>query len=281
MDSAYQACLDRVGHANMHIGSLKRAFCRYIAGDAYKVEPEIHLNLPGQPEWSIYATCLKEPPAKLGLLVSDTVNDLCSALDNLVWALTVKNSGQPPDPMPRADRRKWRSATFPSALTTQNWKSVRSNNLWGIDPRLLADFEALQPYRRRQPDTELDEFAMLHALWNRDKHRHPSLVLVPTGLTGLTRTDPASGEPQDLGFEIIEQRLARPLEGRTEIARVRQVARHGWRIFGFEMDVDYCVSFGIAFEEGPPCDGQGVYTTLEACRDQVEVALHQFAPAFP
>ncbi len=265
----------------MHIASLKRAFRRYIASNAYKVETQIDLQLPGQPEWAIYATCLKEPPAKLGLFVSDTINDLCSALDNLVWALTVKHSGPPPDPMPRADRLKWRRATFPAAITANDWKSVRGHNLWGVEPGLLARFQALQPYRRRQPDPERDEFAILHALWNRDKHRHPSLVLVPVGLAGLSRGDPAPGVPNDLGFEVVKERLARPLEGRTEVARLREVIPPGSRRVSLDMDVDYSVSFGIAFEQGPPCDGRGVYTTLEACRDQVKIALGQFASEFP
>jgi hypothetical protein len=280
MDSALVACLDRVRHANMHIGSLKRAFRTYISGDAYRTETQVDLGNLTQPETVVYATLLKEPPAQLGLLVSDTINDLRGALDNLVWALTIKHSGLPPRSMSRVEQARWRQVSFPSAVTSNDWKSVRGNNLWGVEPRLLADFEALQPYRRRQRDPDRDEFRILNEMWNRDKHRQPTVVVVPVGLHSVTSDDLTLDRFKDYSFEIVKQRRVRPLKGRTEIGRIREIKRDGVPWLQPEMNVEYSVSFGIVFEKGPPAYGMGVYATLESCRDAVQLALRQFESEF-
>ncbi len=174
MDDPYALCLERIKRANVHIGSLKRALGVFQA-NAYVIETDIDFKTQ---EIGIYGTPIDDPPDhKFGMLIGDVVNNLRAALDNLVWALTDAFSGPPPrNPIPPG---QWRQVRFPIVVDPAKWPT---NNLWGVDPRLLAEFKKLQPFDRRQNDPERDEFRILDELWNIDKHRSPHFVHVFIGL---------------------------------------------------------------------------------------------------
>lgn len=278
MDSALVACFDRVRHAKVHVRSLKRAFRAYTR-DGYRVEPELDLGASGQPAWSIYATRLKETPAQLGLLVVDAVNDLRGALDNLVWALSVKHSGPPP-PFEQIKKSPWANYHFPVILAQRDWNSVPGNQLRGVDPSLVADFEALQPYRRRPADPARAELAILNEMWTRDKHRRPGIVLTPAAFVGFTDHDVPIDSLADYGLEVVKVAPLGPLEHRAEVVRVRKIPKPGSRMVSFEMGVDFQFAFDIRFEQGPPGYGAPVPSTLKACVDQVEVTLRKFEHVF-
>ncbi len=114
---------------------------------------------------------MKEPPQALfGLLISDIVNALRGALENLVWELSVKHSGPPP-PNPLPFRDPWRKVRSPVVIGASTWPSMSRRNLWAVDPTLLTKFERLQPFRRRKRHLMRHEFWVLDELWSIDKHR--------------------------------------------------------------------------------------------------------------
>ena len=173
---------ERIRRANKHIGALKRGFRTFVNDDPYTVE--IERNMDVNPwEFTLYATPTRSPRIGFGSVVGDAVNNLRGALDHLVWNLSDLYSGPPPaDPIPWGP---WRKTSFPVVLDKTNWSSRSRNALRLVDPRLLTDFEALQPFSRRKRAPHRDEFAVLDELRSIDKHRHPHVVGTFVGLHDL------------------------------------------------------------------------------------------------
>ncbi|MGZ4439867.1 MAG: hypothetical protein ACXVZN_05800 [Gaiellaceae bacterium] len=271
----------------MHIGALKRGARAFVNGDPYTFEIERNMDVIPW-EFALYATPIRNPKNNLGSIVGDAVNNLRAALDNLVWELGDLDRGPPPpDPIPRGN--PWRRVSFPIVLDETKMGNTQQEEPLGRQARSVAEFEKLQPFRRRKLAPHRDEFAVLDELWSIDKHRHPHIVGAFVGLHSLGPTRwPFPGEAPEFGFtfEILEQRPVGPFKRRTKLGVVREVRIHpkppGAIITTSapEMHMNPRLLFDIAFEKGPPAYGRRVIETLEACRDAVTDALVRFEPEF-
>lgn len=153
---------------------------------------------------------LREPPLeRLAVTFGDMIGNLRSTLDYLVWQLVLA-----------AGKRPSRRTGFPVIRRAKDWEVQSRAALAGVDPRWVAEVEALQPYHRPERPS-IHPLAILEHVNNLNKHRFlPVAVVSVQALDLLINVKPASGE-------LIESRdfLHRPIEAGAELARFRVPSR--------------------------------------------------------
>ncbi len=236
------------------------------------------------------------PSLDASLIITDVVNSLRVALDNLTWGLSVAHSGKsdppPPDPIPFAS--PWRKVRFPVVIDSARWESSSKKSLRFVDPHVRAVFKAAQPFERRKHDPERDEIAVLEELWNIDKHRHLTVAEFWVGLDriestmenfygGLPVVGP-TGEKEEFApghfdghtFQVISQREPGPFIDGAELGRAVEVG--SIRTLGPQVHMDAVLTRDVAFEEGPPAYGGRVIETLERIEGVVRNVVESFRP---
>jgi hypothetical protein len=104
------------------------------------------------------------PTLEWGIIVGDAVQNLRSALDQLVYAVATA----PTD-----------GCAFPIYKTEKDWTIKSPGLLWSVPEQIQAFIKAAQPYHL-EDRAETHPFAMLQALDNLNKHRTiPTTALVP------------------------------------------------------------------------------------------------------
>jgi len=252
-----------------------------VKGDSYQVHayPDVQAR-----EIVVDGEALREPLVhEWGAIIGDVVHNLRSALDHLVWQLTVAAGyTPPPNPIPkRGPGSDWKQIGFPIHVNPYPmdhrgnlipWATSKEpKSLWGIRPSLRTDFEGLQPfnYGQNAPEAPL---AILEELWNIDKHRHLHLTLFFAGLHDVTSRSP------EFKFRILQKHPPGPFKGRAEIGRAKQVRGRPHQLAHMYMET--VVTFGIAFEQGPPAYGGLVVEKLERLHDTVAEILVKFNSEF-
>jgi hypothetical protein len=106
------------------------------------------------------------PEVEWGIVIGDAVHCLRSALDQVISALCT----EPPS----------RYTGFPICSKEKSWVIDSPGQLWSLPERYVAVIQAAQPYHRGHK-AHMHPLAVLHELWNLDKHRAiPATALVPT-----------------------------------------------------------------------------------------------------
>ncbi len=280
MSVALEGCWAKIQRADMHLSFLHEQI-KSFAGDggSYKLgtQPNIQTG-----EIAIYGEVFGEPPTdEWGAIIGDVVHNLRSALDHLVWQLTIANGHTPPpNPIPkRGPGSEWRDIGFPICVTPHPadhlgnpipWASAKDlKSLWGIGPRLRAAFQELQPFVTGQNPSE-EPLAVLNELWNIDKHRHLHPTLFYVGLY-----DVESGHPE-IQFRILEKYLPGPFKGRAQIGRVEVVGGLPRNYVMAQVKVKPILTYDVAFEQGSPADGAPVIETLRGICTEVADILRIF-----
>jgi hypothetical protein len=233
-------------------------------------------------EITVYGQVLGEPPIdEWGAIIGDVVHNLRSALDHLVWQLTIaEGHTPPPNPIPkRGLGSEWRDIGFPIYVKPHPtdylgnlipWTGAKDlQSLWGIGPRLRAEFQGLQPFVTGQNPTK-EPLAILDELWNIDRHRHLHPTLFYVGLHDVESKSPK------LKFRILEKKSPGPFKGRAEIGRVEAVGGPYPNSLMVQMNVQPILTFDIAFEQGPPAYGAPVIETLSEVRHDIADILRLF-----
>lgn len=79
-------------------------------------------------------------PSRMAMLLGDTLHNLRSALDYLVWQLAVAAGNQPGD-----------KTSFLIALSEQTWKSNSAQRFAGVDAAWIQRIEQHQPFKATPP----------------------------------------------------------------------------------------------------------------------------------
>ena len=218
------------------------------------------------------------PLTEWGAIVGDIVHDLHSALDNMVWGLSVywqAKQGKPlPDPVLKWDDN-WKRVSFPICLTKVQWEARKTTSLWAIPPSFLTAIECLQPWKTgkefgRPPEREWPN--VLHELWNGDKHHAPSFVATNVSLRSMNIPLVANENyfPQFTGKLISDPTFRVPLEDRAKVATVHIVcANPRAELVKMEMRVNVQLNIQVAFEDCPPAYGALVSRLLTHMCDSV------------
>ena len=174
MSIALEGCWAKIQRADMHLEFLHqraKSFVDYERPEKVQTQPDLKTG-----EIPVYGQVVGKPPVhEWGAIIGDVVHNLRSALDHLVWQLTLaEGHTPPPNPIPkRGLGSEWRDISFPICAKPQPtdhlgnlipWDSAKDlKSLWGVGPRLRAEFQWLQPFATGQNPTE-DPLAVLDEL---------------------------------------------------------------------------------------------------------------------
>jgi hypothetical protein len=288
----------KIERADTNINTLE-GLIRTFAAQAYKVDVAYRIDVYGDIRDDpldppvglviIFAKAFMEPPSlDWGPIIGDIGHGYRSALDQLIWALSVEHQatlGVIPtaDPIPTGD--PWRSIAFPICVRDTQWPPAVRNQLWAINQTLVEPIKKLQPFYRGQHSIpEREQLNVLQELWNIDKHRHLHLINVSVELGDVLPITPFEGLPDTGSWEVVSRRAPGPLddggelEGYTEIGRVNHVPVPGG-LLGFtlpEMHMDPRIAVDVAFDQGAPAYGLPVLQLLRDIGKTVEGIVSAF-----
>jgi hypothetical protein len=163
--STYRAKLAR---ADEHLSALYRETDGWGDSDPFRIvrqsnaDGSVHhfsLRFKAQPDvW------------RWALLLGDALHNMRCALDHIVYALAIRQTGQDPPP---DDSR----LMFPICSEPEYWKSARSR-IACLNEATRAAIECAQPYNRIKPGQWFMPLWWLAQLNDIDKHRLPHITVV-------------------------------------------------------------------------------------------------------
>ncbi len=118
----------------------------------------------------VYRVHILNPPDELGLVASDFIHNLRSALDHLAWKLAIKNlanTGKNPNP----------KLAFP-VYKEKPKETDLDRNIGDLSFKAQEVIKQIQPYQRGETWMH-DPLWLLHDIWNCDKHR---TIIVATNM---------------------------------------------------------------------------------------------------
>jgi hypothetical protein len=273
----------KLGRARDHLMALDRRVKRFVKSDAYSLYSEYD---PHTTEQILRLRIVKWPKLDAwSLLIGDVVHTLRSALDHIVWDLTIRHRGtRPAYPLDN----DWRGLEFPifrdkpvylyggQRRPTKN-RFPRGGGLYkirGVDPRLHTLFESLQPFHDG-PKRDRNLLQVLHELDLIDKHRNiPVLAstVIPEGINVVIRPLPLLGQ-QALSFQIVKLYPPGPFKDGTPLARVRQSGKWRATTYWLPKNTEAELSFSVHLAKGRPTMGLPVLPALAGMIARVEEVI--------
>ena len=187
-------------------------------------EDRTHHRFQLHPSWDIETT------ARWAAIVGETVHNLRSALDHLVWECVRLSGGEPGDHTAFPLRRSVPEGGFAIWATAAKTRTRRAGKLHGLSEEAVSLVERFQPYHETEAG---DLLAQIDSLWQIDKHRMP----LPLVLLG-----------EQPALELVDCELVDRSERREEGALVIEV---NVSVTGPDPKVDVHANapFDIAFDE--------------------------------
>lgn len=158
------ACWSRLDRAGEHIAELRGLHAELLLEQREYVARNTKAGRTASGLFIVTDLGERHVPRRVGLLVGDTVQDLRSALDYLVFALS---GGQRGTQFPIDDRES-------DFLVHRDGTGKRSPLLAGLDDATKERIRELQPFVDSKKNRWL---AHLRDLSNIDKHRHLNVVM--------------------------------------------------------------------------------------------------------
>jgi len=284
MGHQLDGCVAKLDRADVQIRALERSRDSFLQGDTYTGGID---HDPQAPEPILRGYIHRRPGAitmdraalRWGAVVGETIHDLRSALDSLVWRLTEREQGSAPSPI----IGRWKQIAFPIVTDPTRWPPV-PDSLWGIRPGLRTDFKKLQPFCTGKNAPEREPLAVLHELWNIDKHRHIHVARRVIGLKAarLVPRDPLPDadaiDPAELEELSITSKSDGIFEDGAELGRIVYAARAKLPLGKMYVEAD--VTADIAFDQGPPANGAYVVDALKRTSQTCRVIVEHFRPEF-
>jgi hypothetical protein len=187
----------KIARARAHLESLHRAAGRLFADQPIRFD----LVPDRQEGWFLVRPdFVAEPPHSLGVGIGDVVHNLRSALDHLVWQLSLGQTAKPS-----------RQTQFPITDNASAFRDQCFRIAW-LPPDQQAMIESVQPYNRGGPASNL---RLLRELSNADKHR----VLTP--ILNLPSAIDVEFEGDNCEVQDVQWFGGNRLQGGTDMARLR------------------------------------------------------------
>lgn len=120
-------------------------------------------------EWVERFKVIKEPPTRLGVILGDVLHNLRSALDNMIWQVTLLDGGTPDD-----------TTQYPIASKSEDqFEAMANHRIPGLSDKHRAMVKKTQPYRRGDL-ADRHSLSILATLSNIDKHQivHPTFSFI-------------------------------------------------------------------------------------------------------
>lgn len=227
---------EKINRGGKHLDALNESAQRFVERHS---DPGILCVTEPNPHTTKCLLRVKQVPAsepgdriEWGVIVGDAVHCWRSALDQLATALWTDK--------PNAH------TGFPICLTKRRWVEDAPRMIWSIPEEYLAIFERAQPYHRGDKTHALRHpLAILHSLWNLDKHRTipaTGLIVRDVGIRGIDSPGLRLGEfKPKIGMAIKPDAVI--AEAKIEGVSL-QIAPQTY------VNVDAHLSLGVAFGDG-------------------------------
>jgi hypothetical protein len=250
----------KIARVDAHLEVLANEIAPFLKGRPYTVVRERD-DQAGQYVWR--AQIHKSPDPKWGLLVSEIVHHLYSALDHIAWLVACRSSGTPP--------KGTGFPIYPSVETYRNKWSRDSGYFQtrGMPIHAEAIIEDEQPYHRGQHH-EGHLLSILRRLANADKHQ----ALMPLGSAvgkGSVNVTQEGGTVPVKPVKFIDG----PFEHGAIVARWPLPAP-GPKGMKLQMDVHF--AFHIALGHPTAIKGREIIGLLVDMRNAVSGIVDRLAP---
>ncbi len=229
MRSLSEGIYAKVERATDHLNALKSEIAQFCELNAHEVRHEADFQA-GEKTLVYYAR--ENIPLRWSIVIGEIIHNLRSALDQAVYDLTIRESGQAVE-----------LSEFPIFADKNAFlRTTRGGGLYkirGVGEKTKRVIEELQPFNIRKEGTE-SVLWLLHELSNIDKHRTIHLCRRMTSNVEI-------GVVRDITFIGNFTWLA-PLgllEDRTILARWKPTDN-----LGDEVDMNAKIAFDVAFGQG-------------------------------
>jgi hypothetical protein len=153
----------KLARASLHLDTLKYEVLRFRQGNPYHIVQDID---PQTSKQRVYCVIDRHPDQGMALLLGDLANNLHSALDQAVFQLSLHFTSGSICGKQRA------SIGFPVACDPKQWTGGGEGKVRFLPTAYIDAIREEQPYVARQGVACSDHpLAVLHAIWNADKHR--------------------------------------------------------------------------------------------------------------
>jgi hypothetical protein len=203
MHARTEAIRLKIKRAKHHIANLDATIHRFFT-DPPNPYPRVREVDPETGDLVIKLGKCKPIPDDLPLIIGDSIQNLRTALDHLVWQLVLSNGGTPD-----------KSTSFPiSEKGAEHYKSIAPGKVKGVAPEAVKLIDALKPYPGGN-----EPLVDLHALNITDKHR--LLLICGAAHIGTSMRMELSVTPQTFFMPVpLPYNVTYPLKEGTEIYRI-------------------------------------------------------------
>lgn len=245
------SCSAKMRRAEEHLEAIKDKIRAWHNTNPYRLVRQTDAKLTRH---SIVAKFDRKPPiARLQLLAGDCAHAFRSALDHLVYAVAVFQSGI--DPPPDERRLQFPIADTVKAFGDQAWR------IKALSTAVRTEIESLQPYHRSNPYVP-PFLSVLREFDDSDKHRLLNVIV----------SGQFEGELHNLTYPIPPKQSIEvyfhqgPIEEGTETFAVVTPTPHP------DVSYDLALKLGIAIQHGIGPDGADhseVAVLFSRIRDEV------------
>lgn len=197
--SPFDSCLLKIRRAEEHFEILRKEIGDWNRSQRSSIDKETD---PEGREHAVWLNVDPLPPLKnLSLITGDCIHNLRCALDHLVYARAIFDTGINPP---------WRSYAlqFPIVDSPDKFPDQQQRRLPSLNTQSVTLIEKAQPYNRPNAEGGPPLLTVLRELDNGDKHRLVNLALFHV----------TSGEVRLPAHFSAVRWLMSPIEGRTKIA---------------------------------------------------------------
>lgn len=161
----------KLDRASEHLEELEGEIQKFLSSEPYAVK---RVQEPNSGEIVFYWERYILPPARLGLIVGDSIHNLRSALDHLALALAETGAASAGKTL---TEREMARIQFPITKSLNNFnKELKAGRLAYIAPNTQSVIEQQQPYHTSHPPHDNSVLVIVQRLDNRDKHRALNLL---------------------------------------------------------------------------------------------------------
>ena len=197
----FDACWSRVDRAEVHRAAAVRIWNDYLASHPF----DFSLDEQGDGEFVLRVWQHEPVPLELSVILGEWLYNLRSALDYIVWATAVYDSGQLPPPGES-------ELQYPIYDNPRSWES-NLRRLKSLARHHRDMLEKMQPFN--SPDPDANYLGWVNRLARSDRHRRLSVITAY-----VAELEPIIGFPPQCSHTLaFGDRVL--VDGRADVARIK------------------------------------------------------------
>lgn len=170
MTEGLKGCIARLERSQQHLDALGLSVKAFRERETYDITLSRNVQRNSKLRLIAIYKELEPVPVEWSLLVSDAIHNLRSALENAVWALSVRNVGE-------AGVLRPGDVHFPIHRHERDFDVAARRALVHLSDEERALVKRLQPFNAEPDEPDPHPLLLLHDLNRVDKHRELSVVL--------------------------------------------------------------------------------------------------------